>query len=239
MHDLTVRWIGQNGYLLSDGETEICIDPYLSNVVDRVAKRGRMVEAPFAPEELKSDVVICTHDHLDHVDIDAIPRMHKEKMRFLAPTHAHKTLASCGVAHPIPFDEGAVYDIGAFRLTAVFADHSVPAVGVIVEHGDVTLYFSGDTEYHEKLTALAERLFTAGEIDIRHDAILTNARQHSAATKALEAVRRAIFALEAGASIDLCCIDAEEAMSSLSEIDGRAVSEDIVAQIFSKFCVGK
>ena len=157
MHDLTVRWIGQNGYLLSDGETEICIDPYLSNVVDRVAKRGRMVEAPFAPEELKSDVVICTHDHLDHVDIDAIPRMHKEKMRFLAPTHAHKTLASCGVAHPIPFDEGAVYDIGAFRLTAVFADHSVPAVGVIVEHGDVTLYFSGDTEYHEKLTALAER----------------------------------------------------------------------------------
>ena len=157
MHDLTVRWIGQNGYLLSDGETEICIDPYLSNVVDRVAKRGRMVEAPFAPEELKSDVVICTHDHLDHVDTDAIPRMHKEKMRVLAPTHAHKTLASCGVAHPIPFDEGAVYDIGAFRLTAVFADHSVPAVGVIVEHGGITLYFSGDTEYHERLSALAER----------------------------------------------------------------------------------
>ena len=91
----------------------------------------------------------------------------------------------------------------------------------------------------DALTALAERLFTAGEIDIRNDAILTNARQHSAATKALESVRRAIFALEAGASIDLCCIDAEEAMSSLSEIDGRAVSEDIVAQIFSKFCVGK
>lgn len=91
----------------------------------------------------------------------------------------------------------------------------------------------------ECLIGLAEELFTTGEIDIRHDAVLTNARQHSAATKALEAVRRAIFALEAGASIDLCCIDAEEAMSALSEIDGRAVSEDIVAQIFSKFCVGK
>jgi tRNA modification GTPase len=47
------------------------------------------------------------------------------------------------------------------------------------------------------------------------------------------------LALEAGASIDLCCIDAEDAMAALSEIDGRAVSEDIVAQIFSKFCVGK
>ena len=157
MKTLTIRWIGQSGYLLSDGETEICIDPYLSNVVDRVAGRGRMVEAPFAPDELTSDVIVCTHDHLDHVDIDAIPRMHKARMRFLAPTHAHKTLASCGVAQPLPFDEGAVYDVGAFRLSAVFADHSVPAVGVIVEHGGYTLYFSGDTEYHERLTALAER----------------------------------------------------------------------------------
>ena len=90
MKTLTIRWIGQSGYLLSDGETEICIDPYLSNVVDRVAGRGRMVEAPFAPDELTSDVIVCTHDHLDHVDIDAIPCMHKERMRFLAPTHAHK-----------------------------------------------------------------------------------------------------------------------------------------------------
>lgn len=157
MKTLTIRWIGQSGYLLSDGETEICIDPYLSNVVDRVAGRGRMVQAPFSPESLTSNAVVCTHDHLDHVDIDAIPRMPKEKMLFLAPTHAHQTLIACGVAQPIPFDEGAVYEVGGFRLCAVFADHSVPAVGVIVEHGDYTLYFSGDTEYHEKLTALAER----------------------------------------------------------------------------------
>lgn len=157
MKELTVRWIGQNGYLLRDGETEICIDPYLSNVVDRVAKRGRMVKAPFSPEELASDVVICTHNHLDHVDTDAIPLMHKESMLFLAPTHAKETLTACGVTRHLPFDEGASYEVGDFRLTAVFADHSVPAVGVIVEHGDVILYFSGDTEYHEKLTALAER----------------------------------------------------------------------------------
>ena len=72
---LRIRWIGQSGYQISDGKTELCIDPYLSNVVDRVAKRGRMVEAPFTPDKLKSDAVICTHDHLDHVDIDAIPLM--------------------------------------------------------------------------------------------------------------------------------------------------------------------
>jgi len=39
-------------------------------------------------------------------------------------------------------------------LIAVFADHSVPAIGVIVRHNGITLYFSGDTEYHEKLEEL-------------------------------------------------------------------------------------
>ena len=79
---LKIRWIGQGGFMLKDGKTEICIDPYLSDVVNRVSKYPRMVEAPFLPEELKSDIVICTHNHMDHVDIDAIPLMKKENMLF-------------------------------------------------------------------------------------------------------------------------------------------------------------
>lgn len=151
---LKIRWIGQSGYILNDGETEICIDPYLSDVVNRIAKRGRMVEAPFAPKELKSDVVICTHNHLDHVDIDAIPLMNKTDMLFLAPTDAEEELKKCGVANYKPFDEGAKIKIGDFGFTAVFADHSVPAIGIIVRHGGITMYFSGDTEYNEKFEDL-------------------------------------------------------------------------------------
>lgn len=91
----------------------------------------------------------------------------------------------------------------------------------------------------DALTSLVEQLFTDGKLDCRHDAVLTNARQHASSLSALEAVRRALDALRAGYPIDLCCSDAESAMSSLSELDGRAVSEDIVSEIFSHFCVGK
>ena len=91
----------------------------------------------------------------------------------------------------------------------------------------------------DALTYKVEELFADGELDIRNDAVLTNARQHSAALSALEAIRRALSALNMGAPLDLCCTDAEDAMSALRELDGRAVSEDIVSQIFSKFCVGK
>ncbi len=90
-----------------------------------------------------------------------------------------------------------------------------------------------------ELTALIEELFTDGKLDSQHDAVLTNARQHAAAMAALEAVRRALSALRAGYPIDLSCADVEQGMEALAEIDGRAVSETIVDEIFSHFCVGK
>lgn len=153
---LKIKWIGQAGYLLFDGVTTICIDPYLSDVVNRVANRPRMITPPFLPEELKADAVICTHNHLDHIDVDAIPLIKKEKMLFLAPTDAENQLLECGVVNYKAFDEGTVIKIGEFELEAVFADHTVPAVGVIIRHSEITMYFSGDTEYNEKLEKLAE-----------------------------------------------------------------------------------
>lgn len=151
---LKIRWIGQSGYILSDDKTTICIDPYLSNVVDRIAGRGRMVNPPFAPEELKSDVVICTHNHLDHVDIDAIPLMKKDDMLFLAPSDAKKQLLDFGVTKYQDFNEGDVYTVGDFTLRAVYADHSVPAIGVILTCNGINLYFSGDTLYNKELENL-------------------------------------------------------------------------------------
>lgn len=89
------------------------------------------------------------------------------------------------------------------------------------------------------LCGMIERLFTDGEIDLGEDAVLTGARQHAAALRALTAADGAARALAAGYPIDACCTDAEDAMAALAEIDGRAVSEDIVGEIFSHFCVGK
>ena len=122
MSELNICWIGQSGYLLSDSKHEICIDPYLSNAVDRVAHRGRMVMPPISPEKLKSDVVVCTHNHLDHLDIDAIPLMKKEKMLFLAPLDAKATLLSCGVTNYKAFDEGTTFYFSPLIFEAIFKD---------------------------------------------------------------------------------------------------------------------
>lgn len=185
MGQLTIRWIGQGGYLFSDDCTTICVDPYLSDVVNRIANRPRMVKPPFQPEELRCDAVVCTHNHVDHVDIDAIPLMKKEGIRFLAPSHAEQTLRSCGVTDYKVFDEGQTYQIGAFTLKAVFADHSVPAVGLMLCHGNRKIYLSGDTEYHERLKELAGEALDVAIICINGKLGNMNVDQAVELTKAL------------------------------------------------------
>ena len=91
----------------------------------------------------------------------------------------------------------------------------------------------------EALSALVESCFINGELDTKEDTVLTNARQKGAALTALEALGRANDGLSCGLPVELCCSDCEAAMQAIAELDGRAVSEDIVSHIFSHFCVGK
>ena len=69
--------------------------------------------------------------------------------------------------------------------------------------------------------------------------LLTNERQVQAASRALEAVRRAGRSLEAGITPDALLTDVEEALEALGELTGQSVREDVTDRIFSKFCVGK
>ena len=91
----------------------------------------------------------------------------------------------------------------------------------------------------EALSNLVEACFINGELDTKKDTVLTNARQQGAALAALEAIKRAQDGLSYGLPVELCCSDCEAAMQAIAELDGRAVSEDIVSHIFSHFCVGK
>jgi tRNA modification GTPase len=90
-----------------------------------------------------------------------------------------------------------------------------------------------------ELADIIDALFIDGEIDIKNDAVVADARQHAELVRASEALRAAIAGIEAGVSLDLVCIDVESAMMALGELEGREVGEEIVAEIFSKFCVGK
>ena len=89
------------------------------------------------------------------------------------------------------------------------------------------------------LSQLVNKMFTDEKIVIGQDAIIASARQHSALMRCIDFINAAIESLELGFSQDAASSDIERAIAAISELDGQAVSEEIVSDIFSKFCVGK
>ncbi|MBQ1206301.1 MAG: tRNA uridine-5-carboxymethylaminomethyl(34) synthesis GTPase MnmE [Clostridia bacterium] len=89
----------------------------------------------------------------------------------------------------------------------------------------------------EALVDTVSLMFGVGEIG-ENDEIVVNARQCAAVANAASAVQNAIDALDSFTQ-DIAGMDIELALSAIAEADGRSVSEDIVNEIFSHFCVGK
>ena len=89
----------------------------------------------------------------------------------------------------------------------------------------------------EQLEALIKELFPLPRVPAGE--ILTNARQAEAVARALESVRAAREAMEAGCTPDIVLTESENAMAALGELSGRSLREDVTARIFERFCVGK
>ena len=89
------------------------------------------------------------------------------------------------------------------------------------------------------LSKIVDSLFTDEKIKTGEDAVLSSARQHATLTKAADFISLAIESLRLGFSQDAISSDVERALGAMSELDGREVSEEVVSDIFSKFCVGK
>ena len=69
--------------------------------------------------------------------------------------------------------------------------------------------------------------------------ILTNSRHADAVGRAIISIEDAIEALKNGATPDIVLTLAENALSSLGELSGKTVREDVTKRIFERFCVGK
>jgi len=111
------------------------------------------------------------------------------------------------------------------------------AIEAAFEHSVALSARSG--EGLDTLSRLIEELFVDGTLDLSNDAVVMGARQFSALSRAKVLLADTLCALDEGAPLDACCVSVEEAMSAIGEIDGRLIGEEIVSEIFSKFCVGK
>lgn len=90
-----------------------------------------------------------------------------------------------------------------------------------------------------ELEALIKEMFFQGEISFNDEVYITNMRQKRALEEALESLNLVENSIAMGMPEDFFSIDLMNAYERLGSIIGEAVGEDLVNEIFSKFCTGK
>ena len=178
-----------------------------------------------------------------------------DKVEMIGIEKSLKMIEKCELLFAIfdlsrPFDKEdeailAAIDRASGSKIAVFNKSDMPVAferEAVISHFDASLTMSaledGD-DAAAKIAELVDHLFINEKIDIKNDAVISSARQYSTLLRALDFINLAIEALAIGIPQDAVAADIERALGAIAELDGRGVSEEVVGDIFAKFCVGK
>lgn len=87
----------------------------------------------------------------------------------------------------------------------------------------------------EKIT----NMFNLNEINLDNDVVITNERHKNLVSKAIENLNKAEQTLKDGMPIDIVEISLKDVLNNLGSITGEEAGEEIINEIFSRFCLGK
>jgi L-ascorbate 6-phosphate lactonase len=153
---MQVTWLGQGGLFFETADClKILIDPYLSDSMEKERgismKRLIPVDARFL--ELRFDVLILTHIHGDHTDLDTLDRLipaQKKPFSVLAPLNVWSFVREryAGAHNYIQFDRGIEVTLRDTLFCSITTAHSDErAIGVRFTVDGLAFYVTGDTLY--------------------------------------------------------------------------------------------
>ena len=104
---------------------------------------------------------------------------------------------------------------------------------------DVILFSAKNGEGMDQLVEEIRNMFYSGKVTYNDQVYITNARHKEALENALESLKQVKNSVDAGMPEDFYSIDLMDAYTDLGLIIGESVEDDLVNEIFSKFCMGK
>lgn len=151
--EVAVFSLAQAGFVIKfDTGMTVALDPYLTDCVERLAGFKRLIPMPIMPAELDVDIIAITHNHPDHLDLDALPAWAGMRMHFMVAPDCLAALRKAGIADEritvLHRGESAMFrDV---KFTAIDADHgdlAPEAIGIVIENMRLTFYFVGDSGF--------------------------------------------------------------------------------------------
>jgi L-ascorbate 6-phosphate lactonase len=161
---LQIWWIGQEGFIFKSRRQIIYIDPYLSSYAEEITRgksneHMRIKAAPMKPEDVNNaDMVLCTHDHADHIDPEGIPIIAAASPRahFVVPECARETMREFGIdderIHTMKGDDEL--HVKGINIHAVPAKHEefdkdpqkgYPYLSYVINIDGISVFHAGDT----------------------------------------------------------------------------------------------
>lgn len=157
-------WMGQHSLILKVAGRTVYVDPYLD---PNPARRTPPLLKPL--QVTNADLVLCTHDHIDHIDPYALTGIAAASPAalFVAPQPHRQRMLEIGVPEDRLrlLDDGDSLEAGGVEVTAVKAKHEFfhetpegfPFLGYVLCGGGVCCYHSGDTVVYDGLAATLRR----------------------------------------------------------------------------------
>lgn len=150
---MELTWLGQGGFCIRCGGSTVVLDPYLSYSCEEAGGHTRIAPAPIDPNSLLPDLFVITHDHMDHLDEGTLKKLDLTAHKFAAPATCRQHLEKIGVpaGNLLAFDRGTALTVGDAQLFAVHAEHTEDSIGLVVRGNGLTVYFTADTLYSDRL----------------------------------------------------------------------------------------
>ncbi|MDA8442448.1 MAG: MBL fold metallo-hydrolase [Peptococcaceae bacterium] len=155
---IETTWLGQGGYIFTLGDKKIAIDPHLSDSLANKNNWDRLAPIALKPKELKVDLIICTHDHMDHLDEGTLQFIDWSNTRCGGPDscleHLRRLeipgdkLVKLNMNTSIQLGGATIYGVYAYHL---YAGNMVDSIGVVIDFDGTTIYIVGDSLYHKRL----------------------------------------------------------------------------------------
>lgn len=151
---MKVTWLTQAGLLFKNSRLQILVDPYLTDCMGEVnEKKSRRIPADESFFNTKPDLILITHDHIDHCNEKTLKRFlesAEKEITILASASAYNNILPMAENHNLVLlAPHTVWSEGGVTFYAVHAEHSDrSAIGFIIDDGKKTYYVSGDTLYN-------------------------------------------------------------------------------------------
>jgi len=175
---IALWWLGQAGFAVRAGGVVMLLDPFLAPMAERASPPA------FDPDDaVEVDVVTCSHEHYDHLDLASLPAIAhaSPKARFIVPRPLVDDVAAAGVPrqrivgaqpderirldgvtlHPLPARHG-VGMADAYTFGRELSGGLYRFLGFVVDDGVARVYHAGDTIVYD---GQAERL-RALDVDV-------------------------------------------------------------------------